>query len=88
MKGVKNLNPLTILYLIIMLAVISAVFDYKVTLITVTAMILIAAAAGEGKEFISLWLKSIFLICLIYLTVTFYSWGAGYLENMDIFSKS
>ena len=65
MKGVKNLNPLTILYLIIMLAVISAVFDYKVTLITVTAMILIAAAAGEGKEFISLWLKSIFLICLI-----------------------
>lgn len=34
-KGVKALNPLTILYLVIALAVVSAIFDYRVTLATV-----------------------------------------------------
>ena len=64
-KGVKALNPLTILYLVIALAVISAIFDYRVTLATVAVMILIAASAGEGVSFIKLWLKSIVLICVI-----------------------
>ena len=64
-KGVKALNPLTILYLVIALAVISAIFDYRVTLAAVAVMILIAASAGEGVSFIKLWLKSIVLICVI-----------------------
>ena len=64
-KGVKAMNPLTILYLVIALAVISAIFDYRVTLATVAVMILIAASAGEGVSFIKLWLKSIVLICVI-----------------------
>ncbi len=64
-KGVKALNPLTILYLVIALAVVSAIFDYRVTLATVVVMIVIAASAGEGVSFIKLWLKSIVLICAI-----------------------
>ena len=64
-KGVKALNPLTILYLVIALAVVSAIFDYRVTLATVVVMIVIAASAGEGVSFIKLWLKSIVLICVI-----------------------
>ena len=51
-KGVKALNPLTILYLVIALAVVSAIFDYRVTLATVVVMIVIAASAGEGVSFI------------------------------------
>lgn len=64
-KGAKALNPLTILYLIIVLAIVSALFDYRVTLITVAVMILIAVISGIGKSFIVLWLKSIVLICVI-----------------------
>ena len=56
---------MTILYLVIALAVVSAIFDYRVTLATVVVMIVIAASAGEGVSFIKLWLKSIVLICVI-----------------------
>lgn len=64
-KGIKALNPLTILYMIIALAVISAIFDYRVTLVAVVVIMVIAVLADEGKAFIKLWLKSIFLICVI-----------------------
>ena len=49
-KGIKNLNPLTVLYLVILLAVISALFDYRVTIISVLVMMLLAAVSGEGKS--------------------------------------
>lgn len=62
-KDVKTLNPLTILYLILVLAIVSALFDYRVTLITVAVMLLIAAISGVGRSFTALWLKSIVLIC-------------------------
>lgn len=64
-KGFQKLNPLTLLYLVIVLAVISAIFSYQVTLICVLVMVLISAVSGKGKDFIVLWLKSIFLICVI-----------------------
>ena len=44
-KGIKNLNPLTVLYLVMIM--------------------LLAAVSGEGKSYFLLWLKSIFLICVI-----------------------
>lgn len=34
-KGIKLLNPLTVLYLVILLAVVSALFDYKITIVSV-----------------------------------------------------
>lgn len=64
-KGAKALNPLTILYLIVVLAIVSALFDYRVTLICVAVMLLISAVSGIGKSFLMLWLKSIVLICVI-----------------------
>ena len=64
-KGAKALNPLTSLYMIIVLAIVSALFDYRVTLICVAAMLLISAVSGIGKSFVALWLKSIVLICII-----------------------
>lgn len=62
-KGIRKLNPLTILWLIIVLALTSALFDYRVTLITVGVMIIIAGISGVGKSYILLWAKSIVLIC-------------------------
>lgn len=64
-KGVKALNPLTTLYLVVVLAVVSALFDYRVTLVVIVVMLLLAAVSGEGKSFFMLWLKSIALICAI-----------------------
>lgn len=64
-KGIKILNPLTILYLVILLAIISALFDYRVTIVSVLVMMLLAGVSGEGKAYFLLWLKSIFLICVI-----------------------
>ncbi|MDO5786021.1 MAG: energy-coupling factor transporter transmembrane component T [Eubacteriales bacterium] len=64
-KGVKTLNPLTILYLIVVLAVVSILFDYRMTLATVAVMILIAAVSGEGVSFVRLWMKSMVLICVV-----------------------
>lgn len=68
-KGAKALNPLTLLFLITALALVSVIFDYRVTLVAVLIMIITAAASGEGKAYVLLWLKSIFLmsaICFIF----------------------
>ena len=64
-KGIKAWNPLTALYLIIVLAVVSILFDYRVTLLTVVLMIILAAVSGEGASFTKLWLKSLVLVCVI-----------------------
>lgn len=64
-KGVKSLNPLTIVYLVIALSVISLLFNVWVTVATVVVMFVFAAISGEGKSFFTLWLKSILLICVI-----------------------
>ena len=64
-KGVKSLNPLTIVYLVIALSVISLLFNVWVTVTTVVVMFVLAAISGEGKSFFTLWLKSILLICVI-----------------------
>lgn len=64
-KGIKAWNPLTGLYLVIVLAVVSILFDYRFTLLTVALMIILAAASGEGASFTKLWLKSLVLVCVI-----------------------
>ena len=64
-KGVRALNPLTILFLIVVLAVVSVIFDYRITLLTVLVMILIAVFSGVGASYIKLWMKSMLLICII-----------------------
>ena len=64
-KGVRALNPLTILYMIIVLAVVAVLFDYRVTLLTVAVMILIAVISGVGAPYVKLWMKSMLLICII-----------------------
>ena len=47
-KGLKAWNPLTSLYLIIVLAIVSVLFDYRITLLIVAAMIILAAVSGVG----------------------------------------
>lgn len=64
-KGIKKWNPLTILYLVITLSVISLLFNVWVTIAMVAVMFVLAVFSGEGKSFFTLWLKSILLICLI-----------------------
>ena len=64
-KGLKAWNPLTSLYLIIVLAIVSVLFDYRITLLIVAAMIILAAVSGVGMAFTKLWLKSIVLVCII-----------------------
>lgn len=64
-KGIKSWNPLTSLYLIIVLAVVSILFDFRITLLTVALMIVLAAVSGEGASFTKLWLKSLVLVCVI-----------------------
>lgn len=86
-KGFEKLNPLTILYLIIVLAVISAIFSYRVTLICVLGMMLIAAVSGQGRSFIVLWLKSIFLICVIcFILQSLFIPGSHILWKVWVFS--
>lgn len=64
-RGAKLWNPLTILYMVILLAVGSAIFSPLVTIVTVVLMLGIATWCGEGMSYFKLWLKSIFLICVI-----------------------
>lgn len=64
-RGAKALNPLTVLFLIVALALAAVIFDYRVTLGMVLVMMLLAAVSGEGKAYVLLWLKSIFLMCAI-----------------------
>ena len=46
-KGIKSWNPLTSLYLIIVLAVVSILFDFRITLLTVALMIVLAIDAEK-----------------------------------------
>lgn len=86
-KGVKALNPLTILYLIIVLAVISILFDYRVALATVAVMILLAAISGEGFSFFKIWMKSMVFICtLCFVLQSLFIPGEEILWKIWIFS--
>lgn len=64
-KGAKQWNPLTVLYMVIMLAVGAAMFSPLVTAAVVAVMFLIAVWCKEGIGYFKLWIKSIFLICVI-----------------------
>lgn len=86
-KGVKALNPLTILYLIIVLAVISILFDYRAALATVAVMILLAAISGEGFSFFKIWMKSMVFICtLCFVLQSLFIPGEEILWKIWIFS--
>ncbi|BDF35730.1 energy-coupling factor transporter transmembrane protein EcfT [Lachnospiraceae bacterium] len=62
---IKRWNPLTLLFLIILLAVFSVLYNYKVTLVIVMIMVITAMLAGEGHNFLKAWIKSIVVICAI-----------------------
>lgn len=64
-RGAKLWNPLTVLYMVLLLAVGSAIFSPLVTVATVVIMLGIAIWCGEGVGYFKLWIKSIFLICVI-----------------------
>lgn len=64
-KGLKALNPLTSISLVVLLGVTAAIFEYKVMVITVILMMMLAVLSGEGPGFLKLWLKSIFLLCAV-----------------------
>lgn len=86
-KGAAALNPLTILYLIIVLAVVSILFDYRITLLTVAVMILIAAASGVGAAYVKLWAKSMLLVCTIcFILQALFIPGTDVLWKLWIFS--
>lgn len=86
-KGVKTLNPLTILYLIVALGVISILFSVYVTAATVVVMFVLAGVSGEGKAFFALWLKSILLICVVcFILQSLFIPGENVLWKIWIFS--
>ena len=86
-KGVRALNPLTILYMIIVLAVVAVLFDYRVTLLTVAVMILIAVISGVGAPYVKLWMKSMLLICIIcFVLQSLFIPGEDVLWKMWVFS--
>lgn len=86
-KGLKAWNPLTSLYLIIVLAIVSVLFDYRITLLMVAAMIVLAAVSGVGAAFTKLWLKSIVLVCIIcFILQSLFIPGEKVLWSLWIFS--
>lgn len=68
MKEKKNLimdlNPITKIYMIVFLAVSSLFFSYYYTAAMVAVMIVLAALAGQGLEFVKMWLKTIVFITI------------------------
>ena len=65
-KEQKNiLNPLTNLYIILALAIISALFGNGTAIICVLVMIGIAFAYRTGKEYLKLWVKMIFFVTVV-----------------------
>ncbi len=59
---VMELNPITKIYIVVFLAVTSLFFSYYYTGAMVLIMILLAGAAGKGKEFLAMWIKTIVFI--------------------------
>ena len=65
-KEQKNiLNPLTNLYIILALAIISALFGNGTAIICVLVMRGIAFAYRTGKEYLKLWVKMIFFVTVV-----------------------
>ena len=61
----QKLNPLTILYIVVALAVISVIYDYKVSVVCVIVMMLVAAGFGEFTSYLKLWSRSILWMCAL-----------------------
>lgn len=65
-KEQKNiLNPLTNLYIILALAIISALFGNGTAIICVLIMFGIAFTYRTGKEYLKLWVKMIFFVTVV-----------------------
>ena len=65
-KEQKNiLNPLTNLYIILALAIISVLFGYGAAIICVLVMMGIAFTYRTGKEYLKLWVKTIFFVTVV-----------------------
>lgn len=65
-KEQKNiLNPLTNLYIILALAIISALFGNGTAIICVLIMFGIAFIYRTGKEYLKLWVKTIFFVTVV-----------------------
>ena len=65
-KEQKNiLNPLTNLYIILALAIISALFGNGTAIICVLIMFGIAFIYRTGKEYLKLWVKMIFFVTVV-----------------------
>ena len=65
-KEQKNiLNPLTNLYIILALAIISALFGNGTAIICVLIMLGIAFIYRTGKEYLKLWVKMIFFVTVV-----------------------
>lgn len=65
-KEQKNiLNPLTNLYIILALAIISALFGNGTAIICVLIMLGIAFIYRTGKEYLKLWVKTIFFVTVV-----------------------
>ena len=65
-KEQKNiLNPLTNLYIILALAIISALFGNGAAIVCVLVMMGIAFIYRTGKEYLKLWVKMIFFVTVV-----------------------
>lgn len=61
---IMALNPITKLYLMALLAVVSVLFDWRWAVGTVAVTIVLSAAAGIFWKFLQMWLKTIVLVSI------------------------
>jgi len=86
MQRNQGLNPLTVLYIIVALALISVVYDYKVSIVCVIVMMFIAAGFGKFKPYVTLWLKSILWMCaLCFVLQIFFIPGEDIIWQFGVF---
>ena len=82
----QKLNPLTILYIVISLAVISVVYDYKVSIVCVDVMMSVAAGFGRLASYLKLWSRSILWMCaLCFVLQIFFIPGEEVIWSFGVF---
>lgn len=85
----QKLNPLTILYIVAALAIISIVYDYKVSVVCVAVMMLIAAGFGKLTSYLKLWTRSILWMCaLCFVLQIFFIPGEDVIWKFGVFQMT
>lgn len=84
---ILNLNPLTQIEMVVLLAFIALLFDYRISTVVLCVMIGMACAAGILKPFLSMWMKTIvFITVVVFIMQLFFLPGETEIWSFWIFS--